>query len=84
MKILFFLNRIDVYDDTNILCKFQKNWIKSLDLIALMRKKLTKIWNDPFSHNAWQIFFIFNKFDLYVESVQFSTELDKKYVDLIA
>ena len=32
---IFFISiRIDVYDDTNNLSKFQKNWLNSVDFIA--------------------------------------------------
>ena len=37
-KLSFIFNRVDVYDDTTNLCKFQKDWSKNVDLIALKRK----------------------------------------------
>ena len=30
-QIFFIFNRVDIYDDTTNLCKFQKNWIKNVD-----------------------------------------------------
>ena len=40
------------------------------------KTKITKIWNGSFSHNAWQIFFIFERVDVYDST----TNITKTYL----
>ena len=55
----FIFNRLDVYDDTNNLCKFHKNWIKMWTLSYKQEKKLAKFEMVPFPIMFDRFFFIF-------------------------
>ena len=62
LDVFFFsFNRVNPYNDTNNLCKFQKNRIKTFNLSRKGEKKS----KGPFSHTARWIFFIYNRVNPY-------------------
>ena len=66
--IIFIIDSIISYDDANNLFKLQKNGIKSVEFIALTTTKNNQIFKEPFFHNIWWIFVIFNRVNPYSDT----------------